>query len=79
MIARYAAWNSLSRSQMNRCKNDDGSVIFPHPNWREKAKNHLPDSALVSSSEAPPGATQRTGLDRGRWIKADLGLSPQLC
>jgi hypothetical protein len=64
---------------MNKCKSNDESVIFPHPNWREKAKNHLPDSALVSSSEASPEATQRSGPDLRRWIKADLGLPPQLC
>jgi hypothetical protein len=36
---------------MNKCKNTDESVIFPHRNWREKAKNNGADSALVSSSE----------------------------
>jgi hypothetical protein len=50
---------------MNGCKSNDESVIFRYPNWREKAKNHLPDSALVSSSEAPPEAMQRAGSDRG--------------
>jgi hypothetical protein len=46
---------------MNKRKNNDESVIFPHRNWREKAKNNGADSALVSSSEA----TRRAGFDRG--------------
>jgi hypothetical protein len=31
-------------------KNTDGSVIFIGGNWREKAKNRMARSALVSSS-----------------------------
>jgi hypothetical protein len=60
---------------MNKRKNNDESVSFPHRNWREKAKNNGEDSALVSASEAMRDA----GSDRGRWIKADLGLAAQLC
>jgi hypothetical protein len=46
---------------MNKRKNNDESVSFPHRNWREKAKNNGEDSALVSASEAMRDA----GSDRG--------------
>jgi len=52
------------QTKMNKRKNYDVSVSFPHRNWREKAKNNGADSALVSVSEATSQVTRKAGTDR---------------